>query len=161
MKSKILFEETQQFRQWWMYSTYVVMIIIYTYAFMDISNSSVFTKRIFIPIFMLLMIVFLWIQKLHMTITDEYIEYSFFPLIGKRRVEWKDIQSAQMVTCGLLVGHGVRFTLSNGTMYNVSGRKAMQIQLKGGKKFAIGTQKPEELDEVLTQIFKQLQFQQL
>lgn len=90
-----------------------------------------------------------------MTITDEYIEYSFFPLIGKRRVEWKDVQSAQMVTYGLLVGYGIRFTFTRGMIYNVSGRKAMQIQTRAGKKFAIGTQKPEELDEVLTHIFKQ------
>jgi len=155
MSAKVLFEETQQFRQWFIYVVNVVLILISIFVAIDIDKGKVVFPMIFIPISLLLLVVFLWIQKLEMTITDEYIEYSFFPLIGKRRVEWKDVQSAQMVTYGLLVGYGIRFTFTRGMIYNVSGRKAMQIQTKAGKKFAIGTQKPEELDEVLTYIFKQ------
>lgn len=155
MSDKILFEETQQFRQWFIYVVNVALIFVSIFVAIDIDKGKVVFPMIFIPISLLLLVVFLWIQKLEMTITDEYIEYSFFPLIGKRRVEWKDVQSAQMISYGWLMGYGIRFTLSNGTMYNVGGSKAMQIQTKAGKKFAIGTQKPEELDEVLTYIFKQ------
>jgi len=155
MSDKVLFEETQQFRYWYIYVIHVFMICISLFIAVGINTGEIEFSKIFIPIFFLLMVVFLWVQKLKMLITDEYLEYSFFPLVGKRRVEWKDIQSAQMVTYGLFVAHGIRFTFTRGTIYNVSGRKAIQIQTKAGKKFAIGTQKPEELDEVLTYIFKQ------
>ena len=155
MSDKVLFEETQQFRQWFIYVVNVALILIAIFVAIDIDKGKIVFPMIFIPISLLLLVVFLWIQKLEMTITDEYIEYSFFPLIGKKRVEWKDVQSAQMISYGWLVGYGIRFTFTRGMIYNVSGRNAMQIQTRAGKKFAIGTQKPEELDEVLTYIFKQ------
>jgi hypothetical protein len=152
MSNKILFEETQQFRQWFIYTTNIVIVFICLFTAFEIDKDKTNYPLIFTSIFLILLVIFLWIQKLHMMITDEYIEYSFFPLIGKRRVAWKDIQSAQMISYGWFVGYGIRFTLSNGTMYNVGGTKAIQIQTKAGKKFSIGTQKPEELDEVCKSI---------
>lgn len=52
-------------------------------------------------------------------------------------------------------GWGFRSSMKgNGNAWNVSGNKGLQIEMIDGKKFMIGTQKPEELSAVLSQFNK-------
>jgi hypothetical protein len=49
-------------------------------------------------------------------------------------------------------GWGWRLGLfGKGTAYNISGNEGLQLEFTNGKKLLIGTQKPEELQEVINQ----------
>jgi len=45
-------------------------------------------------------------------------------------------------------GWGIRFT-PHGWLYNVSGLHAVEIELKNGKKYRIGTDVPENLEKAI------------
>lgn len=67
----------------------------------------------------------------------------------RKSVEWEDVKQAKVVDYGFVGGWGIRFGTEYGTVYNIKGKKGLAIELNNGKKFLIGTQKEEELNEVL------------
>lgn len=69
---------------------------------------------------------------------------NFFPFANKV-TPWAEIENAEVVNYGFVGGWGVRLGTRYGTVYNVKGNKGLAVQLKSGKKYLIGTQKPEEL----------------
>ena len=75
----------------------------------------------------------------------------FFPLV-KKRVNWKEIKTAEIVNYGFVGGWGIRLWTKYGTVYNMKGNKGLAIALTDGNKFLIGTQKPEELTAILEKI---------
>jgi hypothetical protein len=75
----------------------------------------------------------------------------FFPFV-KKRIDWKDVKSAEVLDYGFVGGWGIRLWTAYGTVYNVKGTKGIAIELLNGKKFLIGTQKETELREILEKI---------
>ncbi len=51
-------------------------------------------------------------------------------------------------------GWGIRYSLRNGKVYNVSGNKGVQLVLSSGKKLLIGSQKAEELETAIRSIME-------
>jgi len=82
-------------------------------------------------------------------ITEEAI-YVDFSILGKVTLQWENIEKAEVVTYGF-VGYGYRLSMKHGTVYNVKGNQGLQIQLKSGRKILIGTQRPEDLAEIVEQ----------
>ncbi len=60
----------------------------------------------------------------------------------------------QLWICGWL---GIWLFTKYGTVYNTRGNKGLALELKNGKKFLIGTQKMEELSEVVGNVFNSKQ----
>lgn len=73
------------------------------------------------------------------------------PFIKNRQFLWAEIESANVIEYGFVGGWGIRMGTKYGTVYNVKGKMGIQIILKSGKKFVIGTQKHKELTDVLDQ----------
>lgn len=77
-----------------------------------------------------------------------YSYFRFFALQRKyKKIALDEVQKFYIRSYSPLKefgGYGIR-TNKGGTAYNVSGKKGLQLELKGGKKFLIGTQKPELL----------------
>lgn len=76
---------------------------------------------------------------------------------------WKEIFIAwdQLETCsvrkynssGEYVGWGIIYGLGGaGKVYNVSGNQGLQLVFTNGSSLLIGTQKPQELQEVINQL---------
>ncbi len=70
--------------------------------------------------------------------------------VGLIRRTWKvkDIASAEAVRNPWYTGWGIRY-LPGRTVYNVSGFDAVEITLKNGKRYRIGTNDPEGLERAI------------
>lgn len=75
-----------------------------------------------------------------------------FGIINKKII-LKDIKSCRIVKNPWYYGWGIRIT-PHGWLYNISGLSAVEIQIKNGKKYRIGTDEPKKLEHAITQSIK-------
>lgn len=66
----------------------------------------------------------------------------------RRRFELRDITAAEIVRNHWYYGWGIRLT-PNGWMFNVNGLDAVEITLSSGKMFRIGTDRPQQLAQII------------
>ena len=59
-----------------------------------------------------------------------------------------DIASVRAVTNPWYAGWGIRY-MQDGWIYNVSGLRAVEVELRSGSKLRVGTDQPERLEAVL------------
>lgn len=151
----MIYHEIQRFRQWWLLITVVAAT---AWVLFTIINYGREDNWAYIGIFALIMpLLLLLSMKMETKITDTGVHVSMFPLLMRtRHFEWSDIDKAYMRTYQPLKeygGWGIKGTGSN-RAYNVSGKEGLQLELKDGRRILIGTQKPQEMDEVLRIIHK-------
>lgn len=100
---------------------------------------------------LILSIVLLFLlSKLKTEITQDSIQISFKPFVSKT-IQWRDVKTADVIKYGF-VGFGVRLGTKYGTIYNTRGDKGLALVLNNGTKLVVGTQKEEELKEVVAQL---------
>ncbi len=83
-------------------------------------------------------------HSLTVTVSREYIVLKFGIGLIWKRFSVIDIQGATIVRNRWYYGWGIRLT-PHGWLFNVSGFDAVEIQLKDGRKYRVGTDKPVEL----------------
>jgi hypothetical protein len=83
-------------------------------------------------------------HSLTVTVTHEDLRLKFGNGPIGKRFAVSEIESATRVTNHWYYGWGIRLT-PHGWLFNVSGFDAVQIQLKNGRKYRIGTDEPAEL----------------
>ena len=76
------------------------------------------------------------------------LRWSFGPGLIRKSVALDQIASAEAVRTSFVEGWGIHWSRF-GWLYNVSGFDAVQITLRSGKKFALGTDEPKALAERL------------
>ncbi len=89
-------------------------------------------------------------SSLTVVIWEEELEVQFGPGPIRKRFKLNEIESCQVVKNHWYYGWGIRLT-PHGVIYNVSGFYAVEIKLRTGKKFRIGTDAPQELEEAIRQ----------
>ncbi|WP_282165369.1 hypothetical protein [Cellulophaga baltica] len=157
MRENYLFYEEQKFTQWWLW---LLLLLIIGYLLFDLISFSYSSDEIFtvgtiifntenlIPLILVCLVILLFlILKLKTTLSQDYIQISFFPFFTKKW-NWSEINTTDIVTYGF-IGYGIRLSLKYGTVYNIKGNHGLAIHLKNGKKLMVGTQKPEELANVI------------
>ena len=137
--SRVYFKETQKFSQWWLWL--LLLSIGALLFYMGPANLGAL-------IILVISLLFLF-MRLSTQVDEEGIRFRFFPFV-KRDYKWNEIASARLVDYGFVGGWGIRLFTSYGTIYNVKGSKGLAVELKDGKKFCLGTQKPEELQQALS-----------
>lgn len=165
MDEKIVFKETQKFRQWWLWLLMFLPIFILLFQFLFPlfqgieNNSGNFSFSLVMPytywvgfIIWFLTILFIWRSKLKIIITKDKIEVRHL-LFFKKTIDIKRIINTELINYSF-VGYGVRISSKYGTVYNVKGNTGLAIILDNRKKYLIGTQKPEELKAVLKEILE-------
>ena len=158
---KTEFKEEQKFTQWWLWLILIGIALIPVYGiYKQIYQGEVIGDKpmsnlglIVFVIFMLLFLLLFWLFKLTTEINTKEIKIQFFPLVNKV-VEWKDVKSAQVLNYGFVGGWGIRLFTKYGTVYNIKGNKGLALELKNGKKLLVGTQKMEELYEIVKNVYK-------
>ena len=75
-----------------------------------------------------------------------------FGIITKK-FNLKDIESCHAVKNPWYYGWGIHWT-PYGWLYNISGLSAVEIQIKNGKKYRIGTDEPKSLEHAIMQAIK-------
>lgn len=87
-------------------------------------------------------------SSLTVVIWEEELEVRFGPGLIRKRFKLNDIESCKVVRNRWFYGWGIRLT-PHGILYNVSGFYAAEIMLRTGKKYRIGTNAPQELEEAI------------
>lgn len=75
----------------------------------------------------------------------------FGPGLIRKTIPLADIQQAQAVRNFWLAGWGIRLMAGGYWLWNVSGLQAVELVLKNGKRFRVGTDEPEKLVQTLRQ----------
>lgn len=163
MESKVLFNEKQKFTQWWLWLLLIAPIIALFYNLLqpilknpgfgegNYSFTTIPSNDFWISLFIMFLVILLFlVLRLSTKITKETISIRFFPFFTKIW-KWSDITEAHLVTYGF-VGYGIRISGKYGMVYNVKGNKGLAITLKNGRKHLLGTQKSEQLEQLLQEI---------
>ena len=89
-------------------------------------------------------------SSLTVVIGEDEVEVRFGPGLIRKRFSLNEIESCQVVKNPWYYGWGIRLT-PHGWLFRVSGFYAVEIKLRTGKKFRIGTDVPQELEEAIRQ----------
>ncbi len=155
------FEESQRFTQWWVW-----VILIGAFFLPFIVNYEAIVKGevqinadpggLLIPLMISVLVILLFlVLNLKTKIDRQGIHIGYFPIV-KKDFEWSNIQSIKVIKYTLFQvgGWGFRFGTRFGTVYNVRGTRGIYIKTKTGQEYLIGTQKPEEVKEIIKQYYK-------
>ena len=168
MDNQILFSETQRFKQWWLwilliainglmiYGVIVQVINGHTFGGKAASNSQLLIGASI----SLLISIFVLSFRLDTQIKQDGIYVRLFPLqLSFKFFSWNNLLKCYVRNYNPVAeygGWGLRLGLfGKGTAYNISGNEGLQLEFTNGKKLLIGTQKPEELSEVIEKYFFQ------
>jgi hypothetical protein len=87
--------------------------------------------------------------SLTIEIAEGVLTISFGPGIIRKTVHIADIEACKVVRNPWYFGWGIRLT-PHGWLYNVSGTQGVEITLKGGRRFRLGSDEPEVLCQAIT-----------
>lgn len=166
-KSDVSFREVQQFRQRWIWFLLIpvslIIIIPFAYGmFKQLIMGQQWGSRplpdtallIVGPLFISLGVVILYILyvlKLETEVRSDGLYVRFYPLTSKS-INFSEIVSCEARTYHPIKeygGWGIRYGWRGGKAYNVSGNRGVQLVFRNGKKFLIGSQRPEELAQAI------------
>ena len=95
-----------------------------------------------------MLIVMVLFGSLTVCVDDDAITAQFGPGIIRKKIALCDVVSCRPVRNKWWWGWGVRL-IPGGWLYNVSGLDAVELQMKNGKVFRIGTDEPKQLAEFI------------
>lgn len=108
------------------------------------------TNWIAIVVLVVLAIALVSFPSLTVVIGEEELVVQFGSGLIRKRFKLNEIQSCQAVKIPWYRGWGIRLT-PNGMLFRVSGLQAVEINLRTGKRYLIGTDVPQELEEAIRQ----------
>ncbi len=161
MSKETLFTERQRFKQWWLWlillgvNWLVFKQVVGGLQFKDSpTNNTVHLIAAGITILLTLLFV---ICRLDTVIKKNGIYVRLFPFHVKfKHYTWDELTRSfvrQYSPISEYGGWGLRLgSFGKGTAYNISGDKGLQLEFTNNKKLLIGTNKPDELTEVLNKI---------
>jgi hypothetical protein len=88
------------------------------------------------------------ISRLTSTVDGEAVAATFGWGWPRRRIAIEEIVAVRQVRNSWWHGWGIR-KVSRGWMYNIAGREAVELELRGGRVFRIGTDEPAALLEAV------------
>lgn len=167
----VYFKEEQRFNQWWMW----LIISLTSFTVLGLAMNKIYNSSpseplqsnnlayhwqvlILIGVVALVFLVAygIFTAKLETEIKDRSIYYRFKPFVlSFKKIRAEDIASYQVREYSPIAeygGWGYRYGFGNGKALNVKGNMGLQLKLKNGKKLLIGTQKPEEMDNVMKEM---------
>ncbi len=98
---------------------------------------------------LIIILIVLWIfTRLTVTVDDRMIKIQFGLRIIRKVFLLKDIEAHRVVKNPWYYGWGIRFT-PRGWLFNVSGFSAIELRMKNGKQYRIGTDDPDNLARAL------------
>lgn len=91
-----------------------------------------------------LVIILAQFHALTVTVYSDEIVASFGVGLIKKRIRLSDIEVAKLARNSIFVGWGIRW-IKGGWCFNVSGFDTVELRLRNGRKFRIGTDEPNRL----------------
>ncbi|MFO7889256.1 MAG: DUF6141 family protein [bacterium] len=151
------FREEQKLRQFWIWLIIIIIAGISWYAFVEqivlkgdfgTNPAPDIVQIILWVVFGIIFPLFLPFTKLTTEVRNNGIYIQLFPFhLTPRRIDLATLKSYEVRKYKPIPeygGWGIRKG-HQGTAYNMSGNKGVQLELYNGKRILIGSQKPEEL----------------
>lgn len=151
--SNLIFKETQRFTQLWIWMLLVIVAVIVLLSIINLEDLDLSDKLIPIGIVGLVFVLFLSLT-LKTTIDSKSLSFSYFPFIRKRKYNFKEIESMELIEYNSLWeygGWGLRYNFDSWA-YNTGGKFGIKVRTKD-KEFLLGTHKPEEAKKAVA-VFK-------
>lgn len=162
-----MFRETQKFRQPWLW----ILIIFIALGLLWPVYVPLFTGKqlgnqampLWVSILLIVStlggILFMYSARMDTEITEEGITFSFFPIVGKKKLPWSQVENAFIREYNAMMeygGWGVRYSMGKkkGRALCTSGKWGIQLVTKDEKRLLLGTQKKEEVQIVLSKLAK-------
>jgi len=157
----LAYHEVQQFRQIWIVLIvgFLAVLAWYSFAVQIILGEPFGTNPapdtvvlIILAIFGIAFPVWFWLLKLEIQVTGTALRFRMYLL----HPSWKEVPFADIASVIAVIyrplreygGWGIRFG-RKGMAYNISGNRGVQVTLKNGKSFLLGSLRAEELELVL------------
>lgn len=148
MKNSV-FIEKQSFWTWWLI---LVFIILWSILLKDIyqnkwviDNSSYVGIGILFPVLLFLLVV-----RLNTQIDEKGISIRFLPFVRNKTWMWEEISEVYITEYSIADYGGWGYRIGkNGIAYNTKGKYGLQLLLKNNSRILIGTQKPEQIQEII------------
>jgi hypothetical protein len=171
MKEEIVFYERQYARSLWAAVAILLgvdCLFIYNtilqvgYGKIWGNNPASNLGLVIVCVVLLLVTVLFFVTSMETIINKEGVYIKIFPFYRKfDYFSWDDIAAACTKKYNPVLDYGGwgwrmgwSFNFKKNRAYTMSGNKGLQLELVNGKKRLIGTQKPEELTEILKQLGK-------
>ena len=90
-------------------------------------------------------------HSLNVQVTAEWIVLRFGIGLIRKHFAVSHIEDVQQVQNRWYYGWGIRYT-PHGWLFNVAGLDAVEIRLRNGRKYRIGTDEPQELCAAIRQV---------
>ena len=127
-----------------------ITVLAFALFFITIIMAMSVFSWITFAVLIILVIALISSSTLTVAILEEVLEIRFGPGVIRKKFHLKDIESCQAVKNRWYYGWGIHLT-PRGWLFNVSGFSAVEIKLKSGKKYRIGTDVPNELEKAIRQ----------
>jgi hypothetical protein len=149
--------EVQKFNKWWMKLILAIPLLIFIIGIaLGKNQSEQGTPMLISSVVVVFVAVLFYFTKLETRLDETGITIRFFPFQRVYYyVKWEELESVQVRKYKPIMEYGcwgLRYSFRNGKAYNISGNQGLQLVLKSGKKFLIGTQKHTELAQFLAQL---------
>lgn len=149
-----MFYEKQKFNQWWIWTMLLITILAIAYGILTGKADPTERYGLLISITVVSIIsALLYFTNLETRIDEHGITLRFFPFQRiYYYVKWEEIAIAQIRKYKAIRefgGWGIRFSFAGGKAYTIKGNQGLQLQLKSGKKFLIGTQEAKSMQAYL------------
>ncbi len=115
--------------------------------------SSVLVPIVIPSVFVVCILLF---HSLTVRVSRDYIILRFGIGLIPKRFAVSDIQSTAIVQNRWYYGWGIKWT-PHGWLYNIAGFDAVEIQLRNGRKYRVGTDEPVELLSAIEFVTARLQ----
>jgi len=143
-----MFEETQRFRQWWLWG---LLLVVSAFAVHDAFFGDLTGGYWAVGIVSAVLALFLIIH-LDTRVSSEGIFVKLFPIhLSFKHYSWDTVSKAEVRKYNPILefgGWGYRWGFG-GKAFNISGNMGLQLEFTNGKKLLIGTQRPDELRSLL------------
>ena len=126
------------------------LLIVYSVVVLFLGYFNIMTN--FHPLaligLIIILIVLVTFSRLTVTVDGQMIKIQFGLRIIRKTFPLKEIEAYRVVKNPWYYGWGIRFT-PRGWLFNVSGFSAIELQMKSGKRYRIGTDDPDNLAKAL------------
>jgi hypothetical protein len=165
MTTENIFTERQHFRQIWVWALLIGINGLFVYGlvkqvyFGQTFGDNPASNEVLIALTVMTFLIsigFIFI-RLDTAIDKDGVHYRYFPFQRTmKNISWDRISKSyvrQYSPIGEYGGWGLRIGLfGKGQAFNVSGNKGLQLVYDNGKKFLLGTQRPDDIKNILQQL---------
>lgn len=161
-----VYQETQHFNQWWLkllkiLTLSLLIYLCYQWFYLKKAANSIAaddtTGQLFIIATLLLTNGLFFVLRLRTCIDERGIHFQFIPFhLKEKTVDWSTLEACYTRTYEPIKefgGWGYRIGFK-GRALNVKGNQGIQLIYKNGKKLLLGTQNPEDVQQVIDRYFQ-------